>query len=63
MQLVEQHCIKKSDPSFAAIDAAAFWDCLVGQQDRRQELVDVGPDGADQSHFEPHKPRFQELPL
>ncbi|BCL79589.1 transposase [Ktedonobacteria bacterium brp13] len=24
MQLVEQHCIKKSDPGFAAIDAAAF---------------------------------------
>lgn len=24
MQLVEQHCIKKSDPSYAAIDAAAF---------------------------------------
>ncbi len=24
MQLVEQHCIKKSDPRSAAIDAAAF---------------------------------------
>ena len=24
MQLVEQHCIGKSDPGFAAIDAAAF---------------------------------------
>ncbi len=24
MQLVEQHCIKKSDPSYTALDAAAF---------------------------------------
>ena len=24
MQLVEQHCIKKSDPRYAALDAAAF---------------------------------------